>query len=56
MKNIDVGLIKLDTILEIKNVCNGRIMSAPYISQGYLTAYKNSVQDGTWKITKTKKL
>lgn len=48
-------LIKLDSILEIKNKCNGRTVKTPYITQHYLTAYKNSVLDGTWEITKSKK-
>lgn len=45
-------LIKLDSVLEIKNKCNGRTVKSPYITQHHLTAYINSVFDGTWKITK----
>ena len=41
-------------ILEIENIITGRKVQAPYITSGYLTSWKNSLVDGTWKITKKK--
>lgn len=46
------NVIKLKSILEIENTCTGKKIASPYITHYYFTSFKNSVLDGTWKITK----
>jgi len=47
---------KLKEVLKIENTITGRVVKAPYITQQHISAYTNSVADGTWKVKKTKSI